>query len=51
VGLGDLARYREAEPCAPMNFEGEVRLIEPYIKGFVYQPYGGSLDVKLWRIS
>ena len=37
--------------CAPMFFEGEVRLIEPFIKDFVYQPYGGSLDVKLWRVS
>jgi oligopeptide transport system substrate-binding protein len=37
--------------CAPMIFEGEVRLIEPFIKDFVYQPYGGALDVKLWRVS
>jgi oligopeptide transport system substrate-binding protein len=37
--------------CAPMIFEGEVRLIEPYIKDFVYQPYGGSLDVKLWKVT
>jgi oligopeptide transport system substrate-binding protein len=37
--------------CAPMFFEGEVRLIEPFIKNFVYQPYGGSLDVKLWQVS
>jgi oligopeptide transport system substrate-binding protein len=41
----------EDASCAPMIFEGEVRLIEPYIKGFIYQPYGGALDVKLWRIS
>jgi len=37
--------------CAPMVFEGEVRLIETFIKNFVYQPYGGALDVKLWRVS
>jgi oligopeptide transport system substrate-binding protein len=37
--------------CAPMIFEGEVRLIEPFVQNFVYQPYGGSLDVKLWRIT
>jgi oligopeptide transport system substrate-binding protein len=36
---------------APMIFEGEVRLIEPFIMDFVYQPYGGSLDVKLWRVT
>jgi oligopeptide transport system substrate-binding protein len=41
----------EDASCAPMIFEGEVRLIEPYIKDFVYQPYGGSLDVKLWRVT
>jgi oligopeptide transport system substrate-binding protein len=36
---------------APMFFEGEVRLIEPFVENFVYQPYGGSLDVKLWRVG
>jgi oligopeptide transport system substrate-binding protein len=36
---------------APIYFEGTSRLIEPYIKDFVYQPYGGALDVKLWRVS
>ncbi len=36
---------------APMYFEGEVRLIEPFIKNFVYQPFGGSPDVKLWRVA
>jgi len=35
----------------PMFFEGEVRLIESFVKNFVYQPYGGALDVKLWRVS
>jgi hypothetical protein len=34
-----------------MIFEGEVRLIEPFIKDFVYIPYGSSLDVKLWRVT
>jgi hypothetical protein len=34
-----------------MVFEGEVRLIETFIKDFVYQPYGGALDVKLWRVT
>ena len=36
---------------APMFFEGEVRLIEAFVENFVYQPYGGSLDVKLWRVG
>jgi oligopeptide transport system substrate-binding protein len=36
---------------APMFFEGEVRLIEPFVENFVYQPYGGALDVKLWRVT
>jgi hypothetical protein len=34
-----------------MVFEGEVRLIEPFVKNFVYLPYGGALDMKLWRVS
>jgi oligopeptide transport system substrate-binding protein len=36
---------------APMFFEGTTRLIEPIIKGFVYQPYGGSLTIRLYRIE
>ena len=36
---------------APMFFEGTTRLIEPFIKGFVYQPYGGSLTIRLYRIE
>jgi hypothetical protein len=34
-----------------MIFEGELRLIEPFIKDLVYIPYGGSLDVMLWRVT
>jgi oligopeptide transport system substrate-binding protein len=36
---------------APIFFEGTSRLIEPYIKDFVYQPYGGSLTVRLYKIQ
>jgi oligopeptide transport system substrate-binding protein len=36
---------------APIYFEGTSRLIEPFIKDFVYQPYGGSLTVRLYRIQ
>ncbi len=35
----------------PMFFQGTTRLIEPFIKNFVYHNYGGSLDIKLWRIQ
>ena len=36
---------------APIFFEGTSRLIEPFIKDFVYQPYGGSLTVRLYKIQ
>jgi oligopeptide transport system substrate-binding protein len=36
---------------APIFFEGTTRLIEPSIKDFVYQPYGGSLTLRLYRIQ
>ena len=36
---------------APIYFEGTTRLIEPFIKGFVYQPYGGALTLRLYRIQ
>jgi oligopeptide transport system substrate-binding protein len=36
---------------APIYFEGTSRLIEPYIKDFVYQPYGGSLTIRLYKIQ
>jgi oligopeptide transport system substrate-binding protein len=36
---------------APMFFSGVTRLIEPFIKGFIYQPYGGSLTIRLYRIE
>jgi oligopeptide transport system substrate-binding protein len=36
---------------APIYFEGTTRLVSPFIKGFVYQPYGGALTVRLYRIQ
>src|SRR5215207_1392882 len=36
---------------APIYFEGTSRLIETFIKDFVYQPYGGSLTVRLYKIQ
>ena len=36
---------------APIFFEGTTRLIETSIKDFVYQPYGGSLTLRLYRIQ
>lgn len=36
---------------APLFFQGTTRLIEPFIKNFVYQPYGGSLTMRLYRIQ
>ena len=35
----------------PMFFQGTSRLIETFIKDFVYQPYGGSLTMRLYRIE
>ena len=37
--------------CVPLYFEGTTRLIDPKIKNFVYHNYGGSLDLKLYRIQ
>jgi oligopeptide transport system substrate-binding protein len=36
---------------APMFFSGVTRLIEPFIKNFVYHNYGGAFDLKLYRIQ
>jgi oligopeptide transport system substrate-binding protein len=36
---------------APMFFEGTSRLIEPFIKDFVYIPYGGALVLRLYKIQ
>ena len=36
---------------APIYFEGTTRLVSPFIKDFVYQPYGGALTVRLYRIQ
>lgn len=36
---------------APMFFQGTTRLISNFIKNFVYQPYGGSLTMRLYRVQ
>jgi oligopeptide transport system substrate-binding protein len=36
--------------CAPMFYEGQVRLVEPSIKNFVYYRSGGYA-MKLWRLA
>ena len=36
---------------APMIYQGSTRLIETFIKGFIYHQYGGSLDLKLYRVQ
>ena len=36
---------------APMCYQGTTRLIETFIKDFVYHQYGGSLDLKLYRVQ
>jgi oligopeptide transport system substrate-binding protein len=36
---------------APIYFKGTSRLIEPYIKDFVYIPYGGALVLRLYKIQ
>jgi len=35
----------------PMYFEGEVYLIEPFIKDYVNHPYGGGIDISKWRVE
>jgi oligopeptide transport system substrate-binding protein len=41
----------EDAATGPIFDEGTTRLIEPYIKDFVYQPYGGSLTIRLYKIQ
>ena len=41
----------EDSGVVPMFFLGIIRLIEPFIKNFVYQPYGGSLTIRLYRVQ
>jgi hypothetical protein len=40
----------EDAACAPMFFEGQVRLVEPSIKNFVYYRSGGYA-MKEWRLE
>ena len=35
----------------PVRFDGDVWLVEPFIKNFVYQPYGGSQTIRLYKIQ
>ncbi|MBA3426411.1 MAG: peptide ABC transporter substrate-binding protein [Rubrobacter sp.] len=54
-----LKMLREAEKLlveedagvGPMYFEGEVYLIEPFIKNYVNHPYGGGIDISKWRVE
>lgn len=41
----------EDAALAPLFFLGRTWLIEPSIKGFWYHNYGGSLDLKLYRVE
>jgi len=40
----------EDAACAPMLYEGQVRLVEPSIKNFVYYRSGGYA-MKLWKVQ
>jgi oligopeptide transport system substrate-binding protein len=41
----------EDAAVAPVRYDGDVWLVEPFIKGYVYQPYGGSMTVRLYKIQ
>ena len=41
----------EDAALAPLQFEGTTRLINPSISNFIYHNYGGSLDLKLYRLQ
>jgi oligopeptide transport system substrate-binding protein len=41
----------EDAALAPLFYEGESYLLNPAIKNFVNHPYGGGMDLSLWRIS
>jgi oligopeptide transport system substrate-binding protein len=34
-----------------MFFDYDANLIKPYIKNFVDHPYGGGIDISLWRLE
>jgi oligopeptide transport system substrate-binding protein len=36
---------------APMYFQGQARLQKPFITKYVNQPYGGGIDLSLWRVK
>jgi oligopeptide transport system substrate-binding protein len=36
---------------APMFFDGRARLQKPFITRYVNHPYGGGIDLSLWRIK
>jgi oligopeptide transport system substrate-binding protein len=36
---------------APMFFDGRARLQKPFITKYVNHPYGGGIDLSLWRIK
>jgi oligopeptide transport system substrate-binding protein len=36
---------------APIYFQGAAFLVKPYLKNYVYHPYGGGRDVSLWRVE
>ena len=41
----------EDAALAPLQFEGTTRLINPSVNNFIYHNYGGSLDLKLYRLQ
>jgi oligopeptide transport system substrate-binding protein len=41
----------EDAACAPMFYDGEVRLLRPTITNYVEHPYGGGIDISLWKLQ
>ena len=41
----------EDAACAPMFYDGEVRLVRPTITNYVDHPYGGGKDISLWKLK
>ena len=41
----------EDAAVAPIYFDGRARLVRDTIKNYVDQPYGGGIDISLWRLE
>ena len=41
----------EDAAVAPIFFDGKARLVRNTIQNYVDHPYGGGIDISLWRLQ